>query len=119
VSSYRHKIEFFGTDGGIYSKKRVKSSNGYTIGCKQSFFSQGHVIGPPSDTIRTLLEMVMEILTFMGNLPRIGCAGLFIAWEKKSHKCVGNFITDVMVILPYLKISHGYMALCLEVGGGR
>jgi hypothetical protein len=26
--------------------------------------------------------MVMEIYTFMGNLPRIGCAALFIAWEK-------------------------------------
>jgi hypothetical protein len=26
---------------------------------------------------------------------------------KKSHKCVGNFITDAMVILPYLKIYQG------------
>jgi hypothetical protein len=43
----------------------------------------------------------------MGNLPITGCAALFIAWEKKSHKCVGNFITDAMVILPYLKIYHG------------
>jgi hypothetical protein len=42
----------------------------------------------------------------MENLPRIGCAALFIAWEKKSHKCVGNFITDAMVILPYSKIHH-------------
>jgi hypothetical protein len=25
---------------------------------------------------------------------------------KKSHKCVGNFITDAMLILPYLKIYH-------------
>jgi hypothetical protein len=37
----------------------------------------------------------------MENLPRTGCAALFIAWGKKSHKCVGNFITDAMVILPY------------------
>jgi hypothetical protein len=43
----------------------------------------------------------------MGNLPRTGCAALFITWGKKSHKCVGNFITDAMVILPYLKIYHG------------
>jgi hypothetical protein len=28
--------------------------------------------------------MVMEI--FMGNLPRTGCAALFIAWEKKSQR---------------------------------
>jgi hypothetical protein len=48
----------------------------------------------------------MEIWTFMGNLPRTGCAALFIAWGKKSHKCVGNFITDAMVILPNLKIYH-------------
>jgi hypothetical protein len=33
-----------------------------------------------------LLEMVMEIYTFMGNLPRIGCAALLKAWGKKSHK---------------------------------
>jgi hypothetical protein len=26
---------------------------------------------------------------------------------KKPHKCVGNFITDAMVILPYLKIYPG------------
>jgi hypothetical protein len=31
----------------------------------------------------TLLEMVMEIYTFMRNLPRTGCAALFIAWGKK------------------------------------
>jgi hypothetical protein len=43
----------------------------------------------------------------MGNLPRNSCAALFIAWGKKSHKCVSNFITDAMVILPYLKIYHG------------
>jgi hypothetical protein len=43
----------------------------------------------------------------MGNLPITGCAALFIAWEKKSHKCVDKFITDPMVILPYLKIYHG------------
>jgi hypothetical protein len=42
----------------------------------------------------------------MGNLPRTGCAALFIAWEKKSQKCVGNFIIDGMVILPYLKMYH-------------
>jgi hypothetical protein len=43
----------------------------------------------------------------MVNLPITGCAALFIAWEKKSHKCVGDLITDAMVILLYLKIYHG------------
>jgi hypothetical protein len=42
----------------------------------------------------------------MGNLTSTGCEALFIAWEKKSHKCVGIFIIDAMVILPYLKIYH-------------
>jgi hypothetical protein len=42
----------------------------------------------------------------MGNLPSTGCAALFIAWGKKFHKCMGIFIIDAMVILPYLKIYH-------------
>jgi hypothetical protein len=42
----------------------------------------------------------------MGNLPSTSCAALFIAWGKKSHKCVGIFFIDAMVILPYLKVYH-------------
>jgi hypothetical protein len=43
----------------------------------------------------------------MGNLPRTGCAALFITWEKSPINAWVIFITDAMVILPYLKIYHG------------
>jgi hypothetical protein len=48
----------------------------------------------------------MEIKTFMGNLPRTGCSALFIAWGKSPINAWVFFITDAMVILPYLKIYH-------------
>jgi hypothetical protein len=48
--------------------------------------------------------MVMEILTFVGNLPRPGCVVLFKAWGKKFLKCMDIFfIIDAMVILPFVK----------------
>jgi hypothetical protein len=53
-----------------------------------------------------LLEMLMEILTLVGNLPRASCVVLSKAWGKKFHKCMGIFIIDAMVILPFIKISH-------------
>jgi hypothetical protein len=43
--------------------------------------------------------MVMEILAFVGNLPRTGFVALFKALEKKFRKCMGIFINDAMVIL--------------------
>jgi hypothetical protein len=50
--------------------------------------------------------MVMEILTFMGNLPRTGCVIVSKTWEKKFHKSIGIFIINATEKLPYVKISH-------------
>jgi hypothetical protein len=39
----------------------------------------------------TLLEMVMESLTLMGNLSRTGCVIVSKAWKKKFRKCMGIY----------------------------
>jgi hypothetical protein len=54
----------------------------------------------------TLLEMVMEILTLMGNLPRTGCVIVSKSWKKKFRKSKGIFIINATKILPQVKISH-------------
>jgi hypothetical protein len=48
----------------------------------------------------SLLEMVMEILTLMGNLPRNGCVIVSKAWEKKFRKSIGICIINATEILP-------------------
>jgi hypothetical protein len=55
---------------------------------------------------KTLLEMVMGILTLKGNLPRTGCVIVSKTWKKKFRKSIGIFIINATEILPYLKISH-------------
>jgi hypothetical protein len=56
--------------------------------------------------MRSLLEMVMGILTLMGNLPRTGCVIVSKKWKKKFRKSIGIFIINATEILPYLNISH-------------
>jgi hypothetical protein len=53
-----------------------------------------------------LLEMVMEILTLMRNLPRTSCLIVSKTWKKKFRKIIGMFIINAKEILPYVKISH-------------
>jgi hypothetical protein len=48
----------------------------------------------------TLLEMVMEILTLMGNLPRTGCVTVSETWKKTFRKSIGIFIISATEILP-------------------
>jgi hypothetical protein len=55
----------------------------------------------------TLLEMFMEILTLMGNLPRTGCVIVSKTWKKKFRKSIGIFIINATEILPYVKVYHG------------
>jgi hypothetical protein len=47
--------------------------------------------------------MVMEILTFVGNLPIAGCVVFSKAWGGKFRKCMGILIIATMVILPFVK----------------
>jgi hypothetical protein len=56
-----------------------------------------------TDNTGTLLEMVMEILTLMGNLPRTGCVIVSKTWKKKFRKSTGIFIINATEILPYFK----------------
>jgi hypothetical protein len=48
----------------------------------------------------TLLEMVMEILTLMGNLPRTGCVTVSETWKNTFRKSIGIFIISITEILP-------------------
>jgi hypothetical protein len=56
--------------------------------------------------LSALLEMVMEILTLLGNLPRTGCVIVSKAWKLKFSKSIGIVIINATEILPYVKISH-------------
>jgi hypothetical protein len=47
-----------------------------------------------------LLEMIMEILTSMGNLPRTGCVTVSETWKKKFSKSIGIIIINATEILP-------------------
>jgi hypothetical protein len=64
------------------------------------------VTGVPVHSVGSLLEMVMEILTLMGNLPRPGCVIVSKTWEKKFRKSIGIFIINASEILQHVKISH-------------
>jgi hypothetical protein len=66
----------------------------------------GKTTTEPNQNSRALLEMVMGILTLMGNLPRTGCVIVSKTWKKKFRKSIGIFIINATEILPYLKISH-------------
>jgi hypothetical protein len=45
-------------------------------------------------------------LDFYGKFTKLRLCSFVHSMGKKSHKCVGIFIIDAMVILPYLKIYH-------------
>jgi hypothetical protein len=75
----------------------------------------------PFTLLGTVSKTIYTVRNGHGNLDLYGkftknrLCSFVHSMGKKSHKCVGNFITDAMVILPYLKIYHENMIFLVNL----